>query len=174
MHSRRRTERAQSRRELNERFSTKGDARSNHVEKWATGSLPEVGFLANTYVPNQLPGRQYNADEGHMRGTLFPGLDLPFQNRVNKNLPDGPMAEVMALGFAVHELGLYLDMHPQDTEALELFNTYVRLSQTAKENYEEIYGPLTMATVSEGEYQWSSGPWPWDPTPAVPLRRMED
>ena len=136
------------------------------------GTLPDVGYLANTYVPNQMPGRQYNADEGHMRGTLFPGLDLPFQNRVNTQKPTGPMAELMALGFAVHELGLYLDMHPHDSEALELFNTYVKLQQAAKQKYEATHGPLTMATPQSGEYTWSNGPWPWEPmtAEAVPAR----
>jgi hypothetical protein len=27
-----------------------------------------------------------------------------------------PMAELMALGFAVHDLGLYLDTHQEDTK----------------------------------------------------------
>ena len=138
-------------------------------EPCAVGSLPNVGYLANTYVPYQMPCRQYNANEGHVRGTLFPGLDLPFQNRVNTQKVSGPMAEIMALGFAVHELGLYLDVHSNDSEALELFNTYVKLLQVAREKYEAMHGPLTMATVTDGEYTWANSPWPWDPVHPVPL-----
>ena len=39
------------------------------------------------------------------------------------------LAELMALDFAIDELGLYLDTHPNDSEALELFNSYIKLAQ---------------------------------------------
>ncbi len=127
------------------------------------GALPTTGYLANTFVPTQLPGRKYNKNEGLMRGTLFPGLDLPFQNRVNtREVANTPSGEIMALDFAIHELGLYLDVHPNDSEALELFNTYVKLSDEAKKSYQATNGPLTMATPMGSTYSWTEGPWPWE------------
>ena len=47
------------------------------------------------------------------RGTLFPGLDLPFMNLVNKPADlSTPLCELMAMDFVIRELNLYLDTHP--------------------------------------------------------------
>ena len=37
------------------------------------------------------------------------------------------MHQLQALGFAVQELGLYLDTHGDDTEAAELFRQYTEM-----------------------------------------------
>ena len=48
------------------------------------GVLPELAPLANPYVPFQQENpKQYTAKRGLIRGTLFPGLDLPFMGMVN-------------------------------------------------------------------------------------------
>lgn len=49
------------------------------VENGREGRLPAMAPLANPYVPFQLENPpQYEAQKGLVRGTLFPGLDLPF------------------------------------------------------------------------------------------------
>ena len=69
----------------------------------------------------------------------------------------------MALGFAMHELGLYLDTHQNDTEALQLFEQYSKLYQEGRQAYEAQYGPLQqMQGASDGSYVWLQDPWPWD------------
>ncbi|MBQ1372570.1 MAG: spore coat associated protein CotJA, partial [Oscillospiraceae bacterium] len=87
------------------------------------GTLPERAPLANPYVPFQPNGtEQYTAKTALIRGTLFPCLDLPFMGMVNtEEQSDTMMHQLQALGFAVQELGLYLDTHGDDTEAAELF-----------------------------------------------------
>ena len=59
------------------------------------GQLPAMAPLANPYVPFQMENPpKYEARKGIVRGTLFPGLDLPFMGMVNKNpLPATPMTE---------------------------------------------------------------------------------
>ena len=92
---------------------------SSNVNKgYRYGSLPDSAPLAMAYVPMQdsvEPG--YDAGDALMRGTLFPGLDLPFMGIMNKELPPTPMAEMMAIDFVVDELELYLDTHAEDEEA---------------------------------------------------------
>ena len=75
------------------------------------GRLPSLAPLANPYVPFQQDDPpKYEAKKGIVRGTLFPGLDLPFMGRVNQaELPASAMSELQALAFAVQELALYLD-----------------------------------------------------------------
>ena len=47
-----------------------------------------------SYVPMQdAAAPAYEPSEALARGTLFPGLDLPFMNSVNESAPDVPTAE---------------------------------------------------------------------------------
>lgn len=129
------------------------------------GRLPEMAPLANPYVPFQLENPpKYEAQKGLIRGTLFPGLDLPFMGMVNqKELPVTPKTELQALGFAVNELALYLDTHPEDTEALQLYRQYQELYAQGAVQYGKKYGPMTHnMPVDHETYTWINDPWPWE------------
>ena len=129
------------------------------------GKLPAVAPLANPYVPFQMDNpEQYEANLGLVRGTLYPSLDLPFLGMVNKKpLPRSPMAELQALGFAVQELGLYLDTHRDDTEALELYRRYQQLLHDQRMEYVRKHGPLSHRDQTAApEYNWLNDPWPWE------------
>ena len=127
------------------------------------GTLPGCAPLAVPYVPMQQSSKPaYDTEEALKRGTLFPGLDLPFMNMVNTREIEGPLAEVMALCFAAHELHLYLDTHPNDCEAFETLQKMLKLSAEAKRRYTARYGPLTPADLAESEcFDWLKDPWPW-------------
>ncbi|MBR4016753.1 MAG: spore coat protein CotJB [Oscillospiraceae bacterium] len=128
------------------------------------GRLPATAPLANPYVPFQMedPPR-YEPRMGVIRGTLFPGLDLPFMNMVNqKELPMTPLAELQTMGFALHELALYLDTHQDDKEAFEVFRTFQRLYAQGREKYEKECGPLTHMSAMNDKYTWLKDPWPWE------------
>lgn len=129
------------------------------------GTLPHCAPLANPYVPFQNENAEtYQAAAGIIRGTLYPGLDLPFMNLVNKQeLSATPLHQLQAYAFAIQELGLYLDTHSADTEALDLFNQYVELYEAAQQRYEDENGPMyQMSAGMDGTYRWVQGPWPWD------------
>lgn len=129
------------------------------------GVLPACAPLANPYVPYQQENpATYPAKNGVVRGTLFPGLDLPFMGMTNDvPLDDTPLHELQALCFALTELGLYLDTHEDDREAFELFQSYAKLHREGKAVYEQRYGPLTMDAAAETEsYGWMRDPWPWE------------
>ena len=129
------------------------------------GRLPAVAPLANPYVPFQLENPpKYEARKGLVRGTLFPGLDLPFMGKVNKHeLKVTPKTEMQAMAFAIQELALYLNTHRDDREALELYQTYQELYHKAMMEYTKHCGPLnhTMPTESDA-YRWLDDPWPWE------------
>lgn len=129
------------------------------------GALPNCAPLSTPYVPFQQENPQtYQAAAGIIRGTIYPGLDLPFMNMVNQTeLRHSPLHQLQMLHFAIQELGLYLDTHQQDQEALELFNQYVEQYEAALQRYEEAQGPLyQMGAGMDGSYRWTEGPWPWD------------
>lgn len=128
------------------------------------GRLPPMAPLANPYVPFQLENPpKYEARKGFVRGTLFPGLDLPFMGMVNnqeKNMT--PLTELQVLGFALHELALYLDTHRDDQEALALYREYQEMYHKGMAQYAQEHGPLNHGTPVEGPYSWLDDPWPWE------------
>ena len=133
----------------------------NHMH----GYLPASAPLANPYVPFQHENPpMFDARKGLVRGTLYPGLELPFMGRVNgQNLPVTPMTELQALAFSIQELALYLDTHRDDREALELYRSYQKMYLACKEQYRTNHGPMTHRCVSEGSsYEWLDDPWPWE------------
>ena len=136
----------------------------NHREGF-DGKLPHAAPLANPYVPFQLEDPpKYHPRMGLIRGTLFPGLDLPFMNMVNtKEKAITPKSELQAIGFGIQELVLYLDTHPEDTEALELYRQYQQLYQKVSQAYEREKRPLNHAAPGQGDtYAWLDDPWPWE------------
>lgn len=129
------------------------------------GALPACAPLANPYVPYQNTGAdKYGSRCALIRGTLFPGLDLPYLGMANTQEKSGTaLHELQAMDFAITELGLYLDTHAEDSEAVELFNEYVESYQMAVQQYQQENGALTqMDSAQSGCYDWLEGPWPWD------------
>ena len=130
------------------------------------GPLPECAPLALAQTPMQCASEPaYDKRMALARGTLFPGLDLPFKAAIQARtkLPNTALVELMALDFAVTELNLYLDTHPQDQEALGLYASYIKLAKEGREKYTAKYGPLDSAElVLEDGYTWLNDPWPWE------------
>ena len=130
------------------------------------GSLPgKCASLVFPYIPMQGPvNEMYDQAMALETGTLFPGLNLPFfkATKAKMNCSNTALCELMALGFAVTELGLYLDTHKDDKEALALYVNYAALLKEGRSKYESTYGPLRQTSVTEAGYTWVNDPWPWE------------
>ena len=128
------------------------------------GRLPSSAPLANPYVPFQAENPpKYEAAKGMIRGTLFPGLELPFMGMVNqKEQPVTPLTQLQVMAFALQELALYLDTHREDGEALELYRSYQKMYAKLRQMYEDEFGPLNHMHAQEGPYRWLDDPWPWE------------
>lgn len=135
---------------------------------YRNGILPECAPLAFPYVPFQQSNtRMYGQGEGLSKGTIFPGLNLPYREKTEqrRDLANNALTELMALDFAILDLGLYLDTHREDTEALELYTYYVNLFRDAAVNYEKLHGPLVQTNVTlKTGFAWLNDPWPWERT----------
>lgn len=133
--------------------------------KGCTGVLPPTAPLANPYVPFQKENPPtYSPRKALIRGTIYPGLDLPFMGMVNtKEKPVTPLTELQTLAFVIQELVLYLDTHRDDKEAFQVYCAYKQQYEEACKQYEEQCGPLKNATGCCGkEYRWLDDPWPWE------------
>lgn len=129
------------------------------------GTLPACAPLVFPYVPMQEnnPPR-YSQQDAMNAGTLFPELNLPFHKELKTRFPakNTALSELMALDFAIDELGLYLTTHPDDKEVLNLYWAYIKLGREGREKYEETYGPLLQTDITPGSFKWLNNPWPWD------------
>ena len=133
--------------------------------RYKTGELPCEAPLAVPYVAFQRTNPpRYEPNQALERGTLFPGLDLPFMNIINTGtVTDTPLAELMALDFACHELVLYLDTHADDKEAFSVFQGLADLAEEAHRRYTALYGPVSAADLAnESSFTWLKNPWPWN------------
>ena len=73
------------------------------------------------------------------------------------------MFELQALGFALHELALYLDTHRDDKEALELYRQYQRIYHDGMMSYSKDHGPMSHGMPGDQSgYAWLDDPWPWE------------
>ena len=134
------------------------------VNDYLFGALPSRAPLASAYVPMQESVEpNYPPQTAIARGTLFPGLDLPFRGMVNRPLPATPLGELMAIDFIADELSLYLDTHREDKEAFDLYQSVLALSQEAHARYAENCAPIVKNDMlGMKSYAWLNEPWPWD------------
>ncbi len=75
---------------------------------------------------------------------------------------DKMLTEIMALDFMAIELNLYLNTHPYDQKALTIFVNTVQKCKMLRENYENMYGPLTVSSSNSFPWPWIESPWPWE------------
>lgn len=82
-------------------------------------------------------------------------------NSQNNSSREEMLHEIMSLNFAINDLALYLDTHPDDTNAIRMHCEYSERQIALTEEYQRLYGPLTMNFMSD-TWDWIDEPWPWE------------
>ena len=122
-----------------------------------------------TYTKNENPSSLYDPYNGFIRGNMFPSLYNGY--KLEKPLDITPMNDkeslmlyVDAIGFAAHDINLYLDIYPNDKDMIELFNQYRMECNKLKEEYQNKFGPLLVNSNATNKVPWSwdDRPWPWE------------
>lgn len=74
------------------------------------------------------------------------------------------LKEITENGFAVTDLGLYLDNHPTDVQALKMFDECSQKYKEAMKEYAENFEPLRICDVKPGAavWAWNDAPVPWE------------
>ena len=63
--------------------------------------------------------------------------------------------------FAVTDIALYLNTHPEDKKALCLHREYTKMLKELRDQYQKVYGPLTIEYPCN-KWRWLEEPWPWE------------
>lgn len=71
------------------------------------------------------------------------------------------LKKIKCYNFAIIELALYLDTHPDDEKAICLHNSYTKTLKDLKDKYQKVYGPLTIFYPCN-KWRWLEEPWPWE------------
>lgn len=71
------------------------------------------------------------------------------------------LENIKCLNFAILELALYLDTHPDDEKALCLHRKYCKEYRELTDKYQKVYGPLTIQFPCN-KWRWLEEPWPWE------------
>jgi len=111
----------------------------------------------------------YEPLEGYARGNMFKNLYDPYKNyRPQKIKINSEQEELLAsigeYSFAAHEMNLYLDVNPNNQNALNLFNKYRNQANELMQKYERKYGPLTVSGdgLNKIPFAWEASSWPWE------------
>ena len=73
------------------------------------------------------------------------------------------LQQIRTVDFALYEVILYLDVYPNDCEALHTYHQLVARHKTLCQQYEQTCGPIT-ATGNESHttWDWIKKPFPWE------------
>jgi spore coat protein JB len=73
------------------------------------------------------------------------------------------LKSIQEYNFAAYDMLLYLDTHPDDKKAFDIFKTLVEKTKTLIKSYEAEFGPLTAKSAAGfSSFRWLESPWPWE------------
>lgn len=125
-------------------------------------------FNQSNFNNSAMPNNIYDPYNGFIRGNMFPELYNAYKIKNPYEInPMNEQAELLtyidALTFSVIDLNLFLDIYPDDKNAIGLFNQYRTQLKEYTKQYENKYGPLLLNSDSLESYPWAwnNNPWPW-------------
>ena len=73
------------------------------------------------------------------------------------------LKKISAYAFAAYDWNLYLDTHPNDTDAIAMFHRMADKANELRDEDEQKFGPLTAQSSADMTYwNWIDNPWPWE------------
>lgn len=109
----------------------------------------------------------YDATTGFMLGNMFKDEYQGYKNyQVNRLVPTNEkgalLLQIYELDFAMNDLSLYLDLHPDNKEVFEKFKSMSKRLNESMMEYERRYGPLELNEANYDSYLWYKGKWPFE------------
>ena len=110
----------------------------------------------------------FDVNEGFNKGNLEKATYDPYKNYQPStprtyNERENLMLDIQRYAFAMNDLNLYLNTHPSDGVAMNLFVSYKNAYETKLNEYQRKYGPICVKDTGVDTYwQWNKAPWPWE------------
>lgn len=121
--------------------------------------IEKINDLNNSKLTNDKTGLQ--------RGNMFNNEYKPYKNYNPSSIDaktekDDLLLKLYETNFAIIDLNLYLDLHPNDFDMYQIYKEYINKFDSFKKMYEKNYGPLENTCIENNNYDWIKNPWPWD------------
>ena len=143
---------------------------SNFINNSSSNNYTGFDVLegSTNYVNGKNNLNLYNPYEGYLRGNAYKDEYKPYKNykvaKLNINSEkEEMMINIGQYSFMMHDLNLYLDVHPNDIDALNKFNEYRNKVNELITNYEGKYGPISVKgnILNNVPFAWEEKNWPW-------------
>ena len=108
----------------------------------------------------------FNYEEGFMYGNMFKNEYDSYKNykvaKLDSSSDKGNLLlKIYQYDFALNDLSLYLDLHPDDRDVYEIFKHYTEEESKYVDMYVKKYGPMELDYSPYNNYMWDEGPWPF-------------
>lgn len=119
------------------------------------------GYNMNSSIPRQTGYRSMQNQPMAGRAEACRPTPAPMSKPLSRN---HLLKYINEVSFAVNDITLYLDTHPQDQEAIAYCKKHLEMREKALKEYAKHYGPLTIDTADDScseHWKWVTQPWPW-------------
>lgn len=108
----------------------------------------------------------FDYEKGFMYGNMFKNEYDSYKNyKVAQLEGDNEtgrlLLKIYQYDFALNDLSLYLDLHPEDMDVYKVFKKYTEEQRKYVDMYEKKYGPMELDNSAYSSYMWDEGPWPF-------------
>lgn len=109
----------------------------------------------------------FSPDAGFLLGNMFKDEYKGYKNYRQEKIKYNSEKEELLLkiyeyDFAINDLSLWLDLHPDDKSIYNEFKNYTDYLKELVQAYERKYGPLEISCSDYDNYLWYKGPWPFE------------
>lgn len=108
----------------------------------------------------------FDLKEGFLYGNMFKNEYRGYKNYrplvITANDEKGKiLLAIYELDFAMNDLSLYLDLHPEDMSAYKVFKKYTNNLNALVKEYEMKYGPMELCHSDYEKYEWVNSQLPF-------------
>ncbi len=136
-------------------------------------------------IPIQPWAPPYDFDRALKIGTIFPELNKPIFCADDTAPPEGTsdfgkksdspsclLKQIQEVSFALTDLSLYLDTHPDCDSGIALYQQTMKKRKALLEEFAKNYFPLNQDCIEEShcggaQFCWTLGPAPWEGADAI-------
>lgn len=129
--------------------------------------IDDINFFINGEIPVNREEKLVSSELGYLRGNMFLKEYVPYKNYQVRKIEAKTNEEALLLKlsqmeFALNDLSLYLDLHPNDTAVFNKFREYTSEYKRYLNEFEKTYRPLCLSSINKDSYEYYKNPWPWD------------
>lgn len=129
--------------------------------------IDDINFFINGEMPVNREEKLVSSELGYLRGNMFLKEYVPYKNYQFRKLEAKTNEEALLLKlsqmeFALNDLSLYLDLHPNDMAVFNKFREYTNEYKRYLNEFEKTYRPLCLSSINKDSYEYYKNPWPWD------------